>query len=203
MQKLIILHSNDTHGRIEGLARIATLVERTRAENPEIPVLYLDAGDCEETSVRLSNLTKGVGMYRLLRAAGCAVSTIGNGGLIRYSHHILPEYARAAGFPLLLANLLKPDGTLLDGVQASTILTVGSLKLGIVGLTATRMSTHLSDNPSLSYDVFGLPACRLCLWCVNWRIRCVNKEPMWRSCSRILAYPKTRRFHSKPMRNSL
>jgi 2',3'-cyclic-nucleotide 2'-phosphodiesterase (5'-nucleotidase family) len=156
MQKLIILHSNDTHGRIEGLARIATLVERTRAENPEIPVLYLDAGDCEETSVRLSNLTKGVGMYRLLRAAGCAVSTIGNGGLIRYSHHILPEYARAAGFPLLLANLLKPDGTLLDGVQASTILTVGSLKLGIVGLTATRMSTHLSDNPSLSYDVFGL-----------------------------------------------
>ncbi len=31
MQSLIILHSNDIHGRIEGLARIATLVEQVRS----------------------------------------------------------------------------------------------------------------------------------------------------------------------------
>src|SRR5258708_36537278 len=77
MQKFIILHSNDIHGRIDGLARIATLVERVRAENPDRPVLYLDAGDSEETSIRLSNLTKGVAMYRLLRVAGCAVRQLG------------------------------------------------------------------------------------------------------------------------------
>jgi 2',3'-cyclic-nucleotide 2'-phosphodiesterase (5'-nucleotidase family) len=48
MQSLIILHSNDIHGRIAGLARIATLVEQVRAEHPDIPVLYVDGGDIEE-----------------------------------------------------------------------------------------------------------------------------------------------------------
>ncbi len=71
MQPLIILHTNDIHGRVEGLARIATLVEQIRIENPAIPVLYFDTGDIEENSIRLSNLTKGVAMYRLLNAAGC------------------------------------------------------------------------------------------------------------------------------------
>ena len=136
MQTFIILHSNDIHGRVEGLARIATLVERTRAENPGIPILYFDGGDCEEMSQRLSNLTKGAAMYRLLHAAGCAVATIGNGGLPRYSQHILPDYARAARFPLLLANLHNPDGSLLQGVQATALLDAGAFKLGIIGVTA-------------------------------------------------------------------
>ena len=139
MQRFIILHSNDIHGHIEGLARIATLVERTHAENPEIPVLYVDAGDCEETSQRLSNLTKGMAMYRLLSAADCAVAAVGNGGLMRYSQHILPDYARAASFPLVLANLRNPDGSILPGVQSTTLLTVGTFKLGIIGLTAPTL----------------------------------------------------------------
>src|SRR3954468_14972682 len=81
---LIILHSNDIHGRIEGLARVATLVAATRAEDPRTPVLYFDAGDSEEASVRLSNLTKGVAMHRLLSAAGCDAATVGNGSASRY-----------------------------------------------------------------------------------------------------------------------
>lgn len=64
MQPFIILHTNDIHGRIEGLARIATLVERIRTENPEVPVLFFDIGDIEETSRRLSNLSKGAAMHK-------------------------------------------------------------------------------------------------------------------------------------------
>ena len=78
MQRLIILHSNDIHGRIEGLARIATLIDEIRAANPGVPVLYLDGGDSEETARRLSNLTKGVAMHHLLSAAGCAAAAVGN-----------------------------------------------------------------------------------------------------------------------------
>lgn len=153
MQKFIILHSNDIHGRIDGLARIATLVARTRAENPGIPVLYLDGGDCEETSQRLSNLTKGAAMYRLLHAAGCMVATIGNGGLPRYSPHVLPAYAQAARFPLLLANLRKADGSLLEGVQATTLLDVGACKLGVIGVSAANL------NGEAAYEqFFGLQA---------------------------------------------
>lgn len=139
VQKFIILHSNDIHGRVEGLGRIATLVEQIRAENPDIPVLYFDAGDSEETSMRLSNLTKGVAMYRLLGAAGCAVATAGNGGIMRYSQSILKDYAKVARFPHLLANLRNLDGSLIEGVQASTLLEAGSCKLGVIGVTATRI----------------------------------------------------------------
>lgn len=151
MQKFIILHSNDMHGHIDGMTRIATLVEQVRAENPDIPVLYLDAGDSEETSQRLSNLTKGVAMHRLLSLAGCAATTVGNGGILRYSQHILKDYAKAGHYPHLLANVRNPDGSLLEGVQPTALLEVGSLKLGVIGVTAVKFGESL-----MYEDFFGL-----------------------------------------------
>jgi 2',3'-cyclic-nucleotide 2'-phosphodiesterase (5'-nucleotidase family) len=136
-RRCIILHSNDIHGRIEGLARIATLVARTRAEHPDLRVLYFDLGDVEEPSARLSSLTKGVAMYRLLSAAGCDAAAIGNGGLPRYGPQVLPEYAAVARYPLVVANLRLPDGRPLPGAQPTATLDLGTLRLGLVGLTAT------------------------------------------------------------------
>ncbi len=47
MQHVIILHTNDTHGPTDGLARIAALVAETRASNPGHDVHYFDCGDVE------------------------------------------------------------------------------------------------------------------------------------------------------------
>ncbi|HET8608040.1 MAG TPA: hypothetical protein VFL66_13555 [Gaiellaceae bacterium] len=117
--RLTLLHTNDVHGRIDGLARVATLVERIRAETPH-RVIYVDCGDVEETTVRLSNLTKGVAMHRLLSAAGCEVAAVGNGVWLRYGPQVIAEQARAATYPLLLGNFEPVDGVaataLLDGV---------------------------------------------------------------------------------------
>jgi 2',3'-cyclic-nucleotide 2'-phosphodiesterase (5'-nucleotidase family) len=151
MQSLIILHTNDIHGRIEGLARIATLIERIRSENPEVPVLFFDAGDVEETSNRLSNLTKGVAMHRLLRLAGCNAEGVGNGGLMRYGYQVLPEYAAAAHYPQVLANVRMPDGSPLPGVQPTLLLHAGTLRLGLIGLTA-----DLVDGENIYEAYFGL-----------------------------------------------
>src|SRR5262249_12443641 len=96
MQRLILLHSNDIHGRVAGLARIATLVAETRRAHSEVPVLYLDLGDLEDTTNRLSNLTKGVAMHRLLSVAGCDAAVIGNACAIRYGPGIVTEQAKAA-----------------------------------------------------------------------------------------------------------
>ena len=104
-ERLTILHTNDVHGRLEGLARVATLVSEARATAAH-PVLYVDAGDIEDTSNRLSNLTKGTAMHRLLSAAGCDASAVGNGGLLRYGPELLERYASAATYPLFLANLV-------------------------------------------------------------------------------------------------
>ena len=120
MKRLVLLHTNDIHGRIDALARIATLVERIRADEPDAVVIYADAGDIEETTTRISNLTKGVAMHRLLSAAGCRVACVGNAAWLRYGPQVLADQAEAARYPLLLANLRPVPGTagsaLVDGV---------------------------------------------------------------------------------------
>ena len=117
--RLTILHTNDIHGQVDGLARVATLVERIKDETPH-RVMYVDGGDVEETTTRLSNLTKGVAMHRLLSAAGCEVSVVGNAVWLRYGPQVIPDQAQAASYPLLLANLAPIDGVqktaLIDGV---------------------------------------------------------------------------------------
>lgn len=134
MPTITILHTNDVHGRLEALARVATLIDRIRAEGP---ALYVDCGDIEETTNRLSNLTKGVALHRILTRMGCAAFGVGNAALIRYSPGVLADQAAAAGYPLLLANL-RPAGNpgLLPGVQASALIPVGPVRLGLVGVTA-------------------------------------------------------------------
>lgn len=119
MTPLTILHTNDLHGQVEQLARVSTLVQRIRAESPH-PVVYVDAGDLEETTNRLSNLTKGTGMQSLLTTAGCQAACVGNAVWLRYGTHVVAEHAASAGFPLLLANLVPVDGVrptaIVDGV---------------------------------------------------------------------------------------
>jgi 2',3'-cyclic-nucleotide 2'-phosphodiesterase (5'-nucleotidase family) len=129
VRRLVLLHTNDIHGRIDGLARIATLVERIRAEE-DAPVLYLDGGDIEETTVRLSSLTKGAAMHRILSEAGCDVATVGNAVWLRYGPQALVEHAGAAEYPLLLANL-RP----VEGVLPSVLLIAGDWRVGVIGVT--------------------------------------------------------------------
>lgn len=134
MSRFTILHTNDIHGRVEGLARAAKLVGRIRAESGH-PVLYFDAGDPEENSRPISHYTKGTAMHRLLDAAGCDLGAVGNGGFLRYGPQVLARYAEAIRHPLVLANLREADGSVIEGVQAAVMLEVAGKKLGIIGLT--------------------------------------------------------------------
>ncbi|HST18463.1 MAG TPA: 5'-nucleotidase C-terminal domain-containing protein [Gaiellaceae bacterium] len=107
--RLTILHTNDIHGHQERLAQIATLVQREKASSLHT-VLYLDGGDVEETTNPLSNVTKGTAMHRLLGCASCDAATVGNACWLRYGAGVLADHARAAPYPLLLANLAPVAG---------------------------------------------------------------------------------------------
>jgi 2',3'-cyclic-nucleotide 2'-phosphodiesterase (5'-nucleotidase family) len=137
---LIILHTNDIHGRVEGLSRIATLVERIRAENQSVPVLYFDLGDSEDTSNRLSNLTKGAAMHRLFSVMGCEAVAVGNGAIPRYGPGVLKDHASASHYPHLLANLRMPDGGFIPGTHLTAFLDLDNLRLGLIGVTAEMPS---------------------------------------------------------------
>jgi 2',3'-cyclic-nucleotide 2'-phosphodiesterase (5'-nucleotidase family) len=140
--RLTLLHTNDIHGNVEGLARVATLVERIKAETP-YRVMYVDAGDVEETTTRLSNLTKGVAMHRLLSAAGCEVSVVGNAVWLRYGPQVIPAQAAVASYPLLLANLEPVEAVqptaLIDGVGFVGVTDPFPefLGIGLYGIAAT------------------------------------------------------------------
>lgn len=140
MSGLVLLHTNDVHGEIEALARVATLVERIRSES-DCPVVYVDAGDVEETTTWISNVTKGAAMHRLLSAAGCEAAAVGNASWLRYGPQVLPAHAKAASYPLLLANVRAPDGSLFGGTCESAL--VG--RLGLVGVTAPYLDFGIEN----------------------------------------------------------
>ena len=168
--RLTLLHTNDIHGRIEGLARVATLVERVRAETPH-RVIYVDAGDVEETTTRLSNLTKGVAMHRLLSAAGCEVAVVGNATWLRYGPQVIAEQARAASYPLLLANLVP-----VEGVQATAMVD----GVGFVGVTDPFRSF-------LDSGLYGLRALDEVAAVREGAVRCASRELSSLFASRIWA----------------
>lgn len=123
--RLTILHTNDIHGREGRIAQIGTFVARERAA-ADHPVLYLDAGDVEETTSRLSSMTKGAAMHRLLGRAGCDAATVGNACWLRYGPQVLAEHARVSPHPQLLANFAP-----IEGPVASVVLG----EVGVFGLT--------------------------------------------------------------------
>jgi 2',3'-cyclic-nucleotide 2'-phosphodiesterase (5'-nucleotidase family) len=137
--KLTILHTNDLHGRVEQLARIATLVKDIRREVGAEGghCVYWDAGDAEDTALLESSLTKGSAMMGMLRGAGCDQVALGNGTPIRYGPQAIAGLAERLGRPLLCANMKDSKTSLLvPGLTPYVIETFGSLKVGIIGLTA-------------------------------------------------------------------
>jgi 5'-nucleotidase len=135
---LTILHTNDLHGRVHQLARIATLVKRIRREVAEAAgqCLYLDAGDSEDTTLIESALTRGSSMNALLRAAGCDQVALGNAIPLRYGPQAVANLAKAFGKPLLCANVYTQQNTILPGTQAFQLLEVENHPVALIGFTA-------------------------------------------------------------------
>jgi 2',3'-cyclic-nucleotide 2'-phosphodiesterase (5'-nucleotidase family) len=140
MINLTILHINDLHGRVSQLSRIATLVRQIRQDVETVGgyCIFVDAGDSEDTTLLESSLTKGSAMEAILRGAGCDYVALGNAIPTRYGHQAVADLARSFGRPLLCANMKDGDDKLIDGLQPFTLTTLGTLKAGIIGLTATN-----------------------------------------------------------------
>jgi len=141
--RLVILHTNDTHSRIDpfpegsgrnegqgGAARRATLIHRIRDQNAH--VLLLDSGDIFQGTPYF-NLFGGEIEMKVMSQMGYDVATIGNHdfdngteGLVRMLPH--------ASFEFVSANYDITDSGLAARVKPYTIRELGGLKVGIFGL---------------------------------------------------------------------
>ncbi|MEA5077068.1 MAG: bifunctional UDP-sugar hydrolase/5'-nucleotidase [Anaerolineaceae bacterium] len=137
MIRLTVLHTNDLHGRVEQLARIASLVRsiRHQVQGEGGVCYYFDCGDSEDNRQLESSLTKGAAMDALLAASGCDAAALGNAIPIRYGHQAIAGLSRAFGKPILCANLLDEHGQQIEGLQPYQWLELDGFKIVLIGLT--------------------------------------------------------------------
>lgn len=144
VRTLTILHTNDTHSRIDpfpmdgsrnagmgGVAARAALINRIRREGGE--VLLLDAGDIFQGTPYF-NLYKGEPELRSMSAMGYDAATVGNHDFDAGLENLATQLRRHANFPMIVANY-DFSRTPMEGLYAPrTVLRKGGLKIGITGV---------------------------------------------------------------------
>ncbi|WP_164931483.1 choice-of-anchor I family protein [Longirhabdus pacifica] len=150
--KITILHTNDSHGRVEegkydgmGFAKIATLVEAYHMKNPN--TLLLDAGDTLH-GTSFATLEEGVSIVEVLNEVGYDGMAAGNHDF-NYGYEQLLNIEKLLDFPILSANVRKEDGSRL--LTPYVIKEVDGVSLGIFGLSTPE--THYKTHPN---NVAGL-----------------------------------------------
>ncbi len=151
---IIIIHTNDTHGRIKagdgmGFARINTKIKELEASNPG-HVLVLDSGDTFHGQTILS-VSRGEGMARIMNKMGYDALAPGNHDF-NYGQERLLELEGLTDFPILSANILKADGT--PFLTPYIIKDVDGLKVAIFGLTTpeTLYKTNPKNVEGLTFE---------------------------------------------------
>lgn len=141
--KLTVMHTNDMHCHIDpfsdshaefagrgGMVRLASLVAKSRVENPNL--LLLDAGDMFQGTPYF-NYFKGDLILKLMSQMGYDAGTIGNhefdNGLDDISSAL--QFAK---FPIVSSNYDFSDTILSGQVKKYEVLKKGGIKIGIYGL---------------------------------------------------------------------
>lgn len=139
--KITIIHTNDTHSRLEGtateigFAKIATLIKEAKEANPN--TLVLDAGDTLH-GMPIVNISKGQNAIKVLEAAGYKYMTLGNHDF-NYGKDRLFELAAMSQVGMLSANIVDENGEYI--FTPYVIEEIGGVKVGIYGLTTPDAAT--------------------------------------------------------------
>lgn len=142
-KKIVILHTNDTHSRIEplpetdrtagdkgGVVRRATYVDKVRKENKN--VLLFDAGDFLQGTPYF-NLFKGEVEVKTMNLMRYDAATLGNHEF-DYGMEVLEEVVRKANFPIITSNYDFSQTPLAELVKPYLILKRDGVRIGVIGI---------------------------------------------------------------------
>ncbi len=143
--RLTILHTNDTHSRLEpfpmdggrnqglgGIAGRTSLINQIRKE--EQHVLLLDAGDIFQGTPYF-NIYKGEPEIKAMTAMGYDACTIGNHDFDAGMENLAMQLTNHASFPMLICNY-DFTGTPMEGkTEPYKIFKKGKLKIGVFGVS--------------------------------------------------------------------
>lgn len=137
-QKLIIVHTNDTHSHIDpmvdndlgGVARRKVIIDSIRAANPN--VLVVDAGDIVQGTL-FFHLYKGEVEQEMLNQLGYDIQILGNHEFDNGMQSLRNMLSRAK--TTLLSSNYDFSGSALDGMFSPyAVKTYGDKKVGIMAL---------------------------------------------------------------------
>ena len=118
-------------GKIGGMAYVATMIKKLRAEKPGKNLL-LDAGDTWHGG-GISFLDKGVSMVKIMNAIGYDAMVPGNWEFFYNNDHFL-DLIESAKFPVIAFNLTDNDWD--EPVLDQYIIRkIGKLKIAVIGFT--------------------------------------------------------------------
>lgn len=144
-KKLTVLHTNDTHSRLDpfpsgndlagkgGIAARKALIDSIREEPQDI--ILLDSGDIFQGTPYF-NFFKGEPELIAMTKLGYQAATIGNHDFDGGSENLLQQWKKHAQFPLLNANYLLGQNPLAALVKPYTIIKTpkNKLKIGVFGV---------------------------------------------------------------------
>lgn len=146
--KLVIIHTNDTHGRdlqgegILGTNAVAQIKKDYQAAGAD--TLLLSAGDAVQGTT-LVNYNLGADAISFMNLAGYDAMCVGNHEF-DWGYENLKKLAASADFPVMGANVLDKD-TGSPVLQERQVFTTSTgLKVGVFGLATPETAT--SANPS-------------------------------------------------------
>lgn len=142
--KLTILHTNDTHSRLEpfpmdggrnqglgGIAGRARLINQIRQQ--EEHVLLLDAGDIFQGTPYF-NIYKGEPEIKAMTSLGYDATTIGNHDFDAGMENLATQLSRHADFPMLICNYDFTGTPMEYKTQPYKIFKKGKIKIGVLGV---------------------------------------------------------------------
>jgi 5'-nucleotidase len=151
--RITLLQINDVYtlepvdgGRRGGFARLATLVQRIRRENPA--TLFALGGDTLSPSIA-SAVLQGAQMIDGLNAVGLDLATFGNHEF-DFGPAVLAERMRESQFTWVSSNVLdRRTGRPFGGAQAEVLLTLHGVRIGVLGLTTPESGATSSPGPDI------------------------------------------------------
>jgi 2',3'-cyclic-nucleotide 2'-phosphodiesterase (5'-nucleotidase family) len=152
--RVTLLQINDAYtlepvdgGRRGGFARLATLVQRIRRQNPA--TLFALSGDTISPSIA-SLLLRGEQMIAGLNAIGLDLATFGNHEF-DFGPAVLAERMRESTFTWVSSNVLDRRTGRPFGAQPEVLLTLDGLRIGVFGLTTPQSAVTSSPGPDIEF----------------------------------------------------
>lgn len=139
--QIVILHTNDVHGAIDGYAKVAALKAEYEAKGAE--VLLMDAGDYIQGTTSVS-VSKGATAVELMNLAGYDLVTLGNHEF-DYGMDNLKTVLEKAEFGVVAANIKLNGKAAFDANKVFEL--ADGTKVGVFGLATPETATKA--NPAM------------------------------------------------------